>query len=80
MPVFDSIFGSRAIFPLIGRLAVELPASRKLPVAIPEDFARSLAGEMKQAAGIDLSIRLVDWHHIKNMLRAWGLWPISAIK
>ena len=55
--------------------AGEIPADIRI-----SDFARSLAGEMKQAAGIDLSIRLVDWHHIKNMLRAWGLWPISAIK
>ena len=57
------------------KAAGEIPADIRI-----SDFARSLAGEMKQAAGIDLSIRLVDWHHIKNMLRAWGLWPISAIK
>jgi hypothetical protein len=43
--VLDSfpIFSSLAIFPLVGRLAVELPASRKLPVAVPKDFERSLA-------------------------------------
>jgi hypothetical protein len=37
-PVFDSL----GIFPLVGRLAVELPASRKFPIAVPEDFERPL--------------------------------------
>jgi len=48
VPVFDSftIFGSLAIFPLVGRLAVELPASRKLPVAVPEDFERRFAASV----------------------------------
>jgi hypothetical protein len=48
VPVFDSftIFGSLAIFPLVGRLAVELPASRKLPVAVPKDFERSIAASV----------------------------------
>src|SRR5262249_29727396 len=35
-----------AIFPLIRRLAVELPARRKLPVAVPEDFERPLAASV----------------------------------
>jgi hypothetical protein len=39
---FSPVFDSLAIFPLVGRLAVELPASRKLPVAVPEDFERPL--------------------------------------
>jgi hypothetical protein len=40
------VFDSLAIFPLVGRLAVKLPASRKLPVAVPEDFERSLAASV----------------------------------
>ena len=41
-PVFDSL----AIFPLVGRLTVKLPASRELPVAVPEDFERPLAASV----------------------------------
>jgi hypothetical protein len=38
-PVFDFL----RIFPLVGRLAVELPAGRKFPIAVPESFERPLA-------------------------------------
>src|SRR5262249_430953 len=46
--VFDSspLFDSLATFPLVGRLAVELPASRKLPVAVPEDIEGPLAASV----------------------------------
>jgi hypothetical protein len=43
-------------------------------------FARALEKNMRKAAGTDRSIRPAGWRHIKNMLPAWGLWPISAIK
>jgi hypothetical protein len=43
---FSPVFDSQTIFPLVGSLAVELPASRKLPIAVPEDFERSLAASV----------------------------------
>ena len=43
-------------------------------------FARELEEKMRRAARVDHSIRPVGWRHIKNMLRVWGLWPISAIR
>jgi hypothetical protein len=41
-PSFDFL----PIIPLVGRLAVELPARRKLPVAVPEDFERPFAASV----------------------------------
>jgi hypothetical protein len=48
----------------------------------PTTFAKLLWDRMKNAADTDKSIRLrrVDWRHIKNQLRKWGLWPIESIK
>ena len=45
------------------------------------NFAKQLAYRMSAArdAG-DKSIKPVEWRHIKNMLRTWGLWPITSIK
>jgi hypothetical protein len=36
------------------------------------DFAKLLAKSKK-------NVRSVGWRHIKNMLSAWGLWPIESI-
>lgn len=44
------------------------------------NFAKLLAHRMDKAHETDKSIRPVKWRHIKNMLPAWGLWPIAFVK
>jgi hypothetical protein len=41
------------------------------------DFAKQLEKQMRETAKSDNSIRPVGWKPIKNMLRTWGLWPIT---
>ncbi len=44
-------------------------------------FAKELAHRMEAARDNgDKSVKPVSWRHIKNSLRAWGLWPITSIK
>jgi hypothetical protein len=43
------------------------------------DLAKLLEKRMREAAKTDNSIRPVGWKHIRNMLRTWGLWPITSI-
>jgi hypothetical protein len=56
--------------------AVRLKKDNKIPKDItrPTDFAKLLA----EAEAND-STRPIGWRHIKNMLPAWGLWPIESI-
>jgi hypothetical protein len=45
------------------------------------DFAKQLADRMSAAPdATGESIKPVGWRHIKNMLPAWGLWPVTSIK
>jgi hypothetical protein len=44
-------------------------------------FAKELANRMEAARDNgDKSVKPVNWRHIKNSLRDWGLWPITSIK
>jgi hypothetical protein len=44
------------------------------------ELARSLERKMQKTAASDKSIRRIKAKSIENMLRTYGLWPISSIK
>jgi hypothetical protein len=44
-------------------------------------FAKQLEARLKEESKAgDKSLKPVTWQYIKNMLPAWGLWPIDSIK
>jgi len=45
-------------------------------------FAQQLANNLEDEARTNrlISVRVVSWKYLRNYLRDWGLWPISAIQ
>jgi hypothetical protein len=71
----------------ISKIAADLKRDGKIPADISiTGFAHMLEDEVRKAIRAAKavkrvpSIKPVKWQHIRNNLRAWGLWPISNIK
>src|SRR5262249_26829638 len=67
--------------PWITNAAKQMKKDSQIPANIGiSDFARKLAGRMREAAKTDSSIhRPVSWKYIKNHLSEWDLWPVAKI-